>query len=206
MYFELSKSLIVSMWTHNSWPKACSQPLPVPVPVVAFCLFIYFFTWVVSYQWAWLWACELTACGPRSVHSHNLYRQWFFSCYFIFSQVCFDLSISLIVYMWVHSSWLWAYSQPLPVPAVVFSLLIFFSTVFWAINELDYEHVSSQFMAQGLLTATTDTGSGFFLVSFFFFNYILSYQWAWLWTRELIVDGLGPAYSHCRYRQWIFAY
>jgi hypothetical protein len=77
--------------------------------------------------------------------------------------------MSLIVSMLAHSSWPWACSQPLPALAVEFSLLIFlFSTVYLAINELDCEHVSSQLMAQGLLTATAGTGSGFFLVNLFF--------------------------------------
>jgi hypothetical protein len=46
--------------------------------------------------------------------------------------------------------------------------LFFHSTEFWAIKELDCEHVCSQLMDLGLLTATADTGSGFFPVNFIF--------------------------------------
>jgi hypothetical protein len=50
-----------------------------------------------------------------------------------------------------------------------FFVKFFFSIVFWAINELDCEHVSSQLMAQGLLITTAGTGSCFLLVKFIIF-------------------------------------
>jgi hypothetical protein len=115
------------------------------------------------------------------------------------------LSKSLIVSMWAHSSWPRACSQPLSVLAVVFSLLNFYSTtIYWAINELVCELVSTQLMALSLLTTTAGTGPSFLLVKFHFFNWTLSYQRAWLWACELAAHGPGLVRSHCRYRQWNF--
>jgi hypothetical protein len=117
----------------------------------------------------------------------------------------FELSISLNVSMWAHSSWPWACPQPLPVPAVLFCTLDFFlSPEFWAINQLDCEHLSSQFMAMGLLTAIAGTGSGFFLIKLWFFTWILRFQSTWMWACELIAHGRGLAHSHYPYRQWFF--
>jgi hypothetical protein len=43
-----------------------------------------------------------------------VYQQWFFTCYYFSFQLIAELSMSLIVSMWAHSSWPWACSQPLP--------------------------------------------------------------------------------------------
>jgi hypothetical protein len=59
-------------------------------------------------------------------------------------------------------------------------------------------------MAQDWLIETTGTSNGFFHVKVLYFNWILSYQWAWLWACELTADGPGLVPSHYRYRQWFF--
>jgi hypothetical protein len=125
--------------------------------------------------------------------------------YFVF-HLNSELSMSLIVSLWAHSSWPWACLQPQSVPAVVFSLLNFiFPSEFWATNELDCEHVSSQLMALSLLTTTAGTGSGFLLVNYLFFTWMLSCQSACVWACMYTVQGPRLAHSHCRYRQLFFA-
>jgi hypothetical protein len=162
MSFELWKSLIVSMWAHSSWPWACSQPLSVPAVVFSFFFFFPTEFWAIKELDCEPVSSQLVTLGLHTATTGT--GSGFFYVNFLF-QLYFELSMSLIVSMWAHSSWPWACSQPLPVPAVVFSLLNFiFSTEFWAMKELDCDHVSSQLMALGLLTANAGTGIGFMLV------------------------------------------
>jgi hypothetical protein len=87
---------------------------------------LFFFTWILSCQSTCVWAAVQ---GPRLAHNHCWYLQWILDVNFYFFHLNSELSICWILSLWVHSSWPWACSQPLLVPAVdLWRLNLFFLT------------------------------------------------------------------------------
>jgi hypothetical protein len=107
--FEVSISLILSMWTHSPWPRACLQPLPIPA--VVFCTLNFLFSlefWAinqlhyehVSSLLIALGLLTATALGllTATAHSGFLYIQVFLSLAFwgINQLVCKHVSSQLM--------------------------------------------------------------------------------------------------------------